>query len=178
MRPRRILLGEARGAEMVAILEAMNTGHDGCMFTVHADDAFKTLQRIETLYLKAGMGNVPLLAVRREIAAAVQIVVNIGIFYVPGQGEIRRVKEISYVTGVVEGEIMQQEKIFKWDVPRGQPAYMGKLAMTQARPTSLIARLEGVITGFDWERDVVGAHYDSFDPPSPDVSRFLDGRRQ
>jgi pilus assembly protein CpaF len=173
MRPRRILLGEARGPEMVAILEAMNTGHDGCMFTVHADDAFKSLQRIETLYLKAGMGNVPLLAIRREIAAAVQLVVNIGIFHMPGGGEVRRVKEITYVTGVVEGETMQQEKIFKWDVPRGRPAHEGQLVMTQARPSSLIARLEGVITGFDWERDVVGRHYDTFEPASPDMGRHL-----
>jgi pilus assembly protein CpaF len=177
MRPRRILLGEARGAEMVAILEAMNTGHDGCMFTVHADDAAKTLQRIETLYLKAGMGNVPLLAMRREIASAVQIVVNIGMFQLPGGAQIRRVREIAFVTGVVEGEALQQEKIFRWDAPRGRPAHEGRLVMTQARPSALIGRLEGMITGFNWERDVVGKHYDSFEPATPDVSRFFDGRR-
>jgi pilus assembly protein CpaF len=114
MRPKRILLGEARGAEIVAILEAMNTGHDGCMFTVHADDAFKSMQRIETLYLKAGMGNVPLLAIRREIASAVNVVVNIGMFHQAGV-TVRRVREISFVTGVVEGEMIQQERIFRWE---------------------------------------------------------------
>ncbi len=165
MRPRRILLGEARGPEMVAILEAMNTGHDGCVFTVHADDAFKTLQRIETLYLKAGMGNVPLLAVRREIASAIQIVVNIGMFILPDGTEIRRVKEISYVTGVVESDVIQQEKIFRWDVARGQSAHAGRLQATLARPTTLVNRLEAQLGAFNWERDVAGVHYDTFAPP-------------
>jgi hypothetical protein len=45
--------------------------------------------------------------------------------------------------------------------------------MTQARPTPLIARLESALSGFDWERDVVGKHYDGFEPASPDVSRHL-----
>ncbi len=173
MRPKRILLGEARGAEIVAILEAMNTGHDGCMFTVHADDAFKSMQRIETLYLKAGMGNVPLLAIRREIASAVSVVVNIGMFHQPGGVTVRRVREISFVTGVVEGDTIQQERIFRWESPRGALAASGRLVMTQARPTPLIQRLESALSGFDWERDVVGKHYDGFEPASPDVSRFL-----
>ncbi len=155
MRPRRILLGEARGPEMVAILEAMNTGHDGCMFTVHADDTHKSLLRIETLYLKAGMGNVPLLAVRREISSAVQIIVNIGMFMQPDGSEVRRVREIAYVTGVVEGDAVQQEKIFKWDSPRGQPTYTGKLTATGARPSTLVQRLESAMQGFVWDRDVI-----------------------
>jgi pilus assembly protein CpaF len=173
MRPRRILLGEARGSEIVAILEAMNTGHDGCMFTVHADDAFKSLQRVETLYLKAGMGNVPLLAIRREIASAINVVVSIALFQPPGAAAIRRVREISFVTGVVEGEMIQQEKIFRWESPRGAPASQGRIVMTQARPTALINRLESAISSFNWDRDVVGAHYDTFDPPNPDAARFL-----
>jgi pilus assembly protein CpaF len=156
MRPRRILLGEARGPEMVAILEAMNTGHDGCMFTVHADDAHKSLLRIETLYLKAGMGNVPLLAVRREIATAVQIVVNIGMFLQPDGSEVRRVREIAYVTGVVEGDAVQQEKLFRWEAPRGQPPHAGRLTPTGARPSALVQRLEAA-GGFSWDRDIVGS---------------------
>lgn len=153
MRPRRILLGEARGPEMVAILEAMNTGHDGCMFTVHADDTHKSLLRIETLYLKAGLGNVPLLAVRREISSAVQIIVNIGMFMQPDGSEVRRVREISYVTGVVEGDSVQQEKLFRWEAPRGQPAHTGKLTATGARPSLLVQRLESAGGGFVWDRD-------------------------
>jgi pilus assembly protein CpaF len=164
MRPRRILLGEARGPEMVAILEAMNTGHDGCLFTVHADDAAKTIQRIETLYLKAGMGNVPLTAIRREIASAVNIVVNIGMFLEPGGVEMRRVREIAFVTGVVEGDSVQQERLFKWDVPRGQHPHTGALALTGARPSQLVNRLESLLPWFNWDRDVAGAHYDTFNP--------------
>lgn len=169
MRPRRILLGEARGAEMVAILEAMNTGHDGCMFTVHADDAFKTLQRIETLYLKAGLGNVPLLAIRREIASAVQLIVNIGMFMLPDGSEVRRVREVSVVTGVVEGDTVQQEKLFRWETPRGQPPHAGKLSATGARPSALVQRLESHAPWFNWDRDVAGAHFDTFTPPGEGV---------
>lgn len=168
MRPRRILLGEARGPEMVAILEAMNTGHDGCMFTVHADDTHKSLLRIETLYLKAGMGNVPLLAVRREIASAVQIIVNIGMFLQPDGSEVRRVREIAWVTGVVEGDAVQQEKLFRWETPRGQPPHSGRLVPTGARPSLLVQRLE-TAGGFSWDRDI-GA-------PGSDASLIRTGGR-
>ena len=171
MRPRRILLGEARGPEMVAILEAMNTGHDGCMFTVHADDTHKSLLRIETLYLKAGMGNVPLLAVRREISSAVQIIVNIGMFMQPDGSEVRRVREISYVTGVVEGDSVQQEKLFRWETPRGQPPHAGKLTATGARPSLLVQRLESLGGGFAWDRDV-----GTFGPDASSTSGRTGGR--
>lgn len=151
MRPRRILLGEARGAEMIAILEAMNTGHDWCMFTVHADDAVKTLQRMETLYLKGGMGNVPILAVRREIAQAVQLVINIAVFMHPDGKEIRRVKEVAYVMGGVEGDRIASEPLFEWQVERGQPLYTGRLVYTGAHPSGLINRLEQRDRSFSWE---------------------------
>jgi pilus assembly protein CpaF len=154
MRPKRIMLGEARGPEMIAILEAMNTGHDGCMFTVHADDAYRTLQRVETLYLKGGMGNVPLLAIRREIAQALQLIINIGVFRMPDGREIRRVKEINFVTGGVEGEMITHEPIFQWQNARGQQEYTGHLAYTHACPGALLRRLEERVRDFNWNRDV------------------------
>ncbi len=154
MRPKRILLGEARGPEMIAILEAMNTGHEGCMFTVHADDAYRTLQRVETLYLKGGMGNVPLLAIRREIAQALNIIVNLGVFRMPDGREIRRVKEINFVTGGVEGESITHEPIFNWVHPRGEPEYTGRLEYTKATPALLIRRLEDRVSGWRWSREI------------------------
>ncbi len=154
MRPKRILLGEARGPEMIAILEAMNTGHDGCMFTVHADDAYRTLQRIETLYLKGGMGNVPLLAIRREIAQALQLIINIGVFRLPDGREIRRVKEINFVTGGVEGEFITHEPIFSWTHERGKEEWNGRLEYTRACPAPLVRRLEERVKSFNWQRDI------------------------
>jgi pilus assembly protein CpaF len=154
MRPKRIMLGEARGPEMIAILEAMNTGHDGCMFTVHADDAYRTLQRVETLYLKGGMGNVPLLAIRREIAQALNLIVNIGVFRLPDGREIRRVKEINYVTGSVEGESITHEPIFQWTYERGKEEWTGRLAFTGACPSKLARRLEDRVRDFNWQRDL------------------------
>ncbi len=154
MRPKRIILGEARGPEMIAILEAMNTGHEGCMFTVHADDAYRTLQRVETLYLKGGMGNVPLLAIRREIAQALQLVINLGVFRMPDGRDVRRVKEINFVTGGVEGELITHEPIFQWTYERGKPEYTGRLEYTNAAPMPLLRRLEDRVPGFNWHRDV------------------------
>jgi pilus assembly protein CpaF len=156
MRPKRILLGEARGPEMVAILEAMNTGHDGCMFTVHADDAFKTLQRIETLYLKSNMSNVPLFAIRREIATAMHVIINIGAFRKPDGTDLRRVKEINYVSGNVEKDSpITSEPLFHWRVPGGKEEHEGHLEFTGAFPETLVRRLETRCRWFNWERDVV-----------------------
>jgi pilus assembly protein CpaF len=153
MRPKRILLGEARGPEMIAILEAMNTGHDGCMFTVHADDAYRSLQRMETLYLKGGLA-VPMLAVRREISQAIQLIVNIGTFRMPDGREIRRVKEIDFVNGNVEGELITHEPVFQWVHERGKEDYTGHLEFTNAYPQQLIRRLEQRVRGFNWQKDI------------------------
>jgi pilus assembly protein CpaF len=156
MRPKRILLGEARGPEMIAILEAMNTGHDGCMFTVHADDAYRSLQRMETLYLKGGL-SVPMLAVRREISQALQLIVNIGTFRMPDGREVRRVKEIDFVNGNVEGELITHEPIFQWVHERGKEDYTGHLEFTNAYPQQLIRRLEQRVRGFNWQKDIENA---------------------
>lgn len=154
MRPKRILLGEARGPEMIAILEAMNTGHEGCMFTVHADDAYRTLQRIETLYLRGGMGNVPLLAIRREIVSAVQLIINLRTFRLPNGTEIRRVKEISYVTGGIEGESMVHEPLFTWAYDPGREEWSGRLEVADSAPMMLIRRLEERTSDFKWAAEM------------------------
>jgi pilus assembly protein CpaF len=75
MRPDRIITGEARGGEIVDILMAANTGHEGQMLTIHANSSREVVQRMETMYLLKGVGDVPLMAIRRQIADAFQLIV-------------------------------------------------------------------------------------------------------
>jgi len=150
MRPRRILLGEARGPEIIAILQAMNTGHEGVLFTVHADDAYRTLQRVEDLYLMGGLGNVPLLAIRRTIARALHLIINIGVFHDSAGRAVRRVREVAFVTGGVEGDAITFEPLFSWQVEPGRESGAGALVFSGAHPTGLISRLEQRSPGFSW----------------------------
>jgi pilus assembly protein CpaF len=92
MRPDRILVGEVRGAEALDLVQAMNTGHDGSLSTVHANGCADALRRLETLVLLAGIG-LPIEAVRDHLAAAIDLVVHIG--RVPGGG--RRVLSVAEV---------------------------------------------------------------------------------
>lgn len=99
MRPDRIIVGEVRGEEAVDMLQAMNTGHSGSLTTGHANSARDMLYRLETMVLM-GM-DIPLLAIRQQIASAIEIIVHIG--RVPG-GK-RRVLELAEITGMEQGEI-------------------------------------------------------------------------
>ncbi|MBX3314466.1 MAG: CpaF family protein [Actinobacteria bacterium] len=94
MRPDRLLLGEVRGGEALDLLQAMNTGHDGSLSTLHANGCADALRRLETLVLLAGIG-LPLDAVRDHIAAAVDIVVHL----VRDVDGLRRVEEVAEVVG-------------------------------------------------------------------------------
>ncbi len=94
MRPDRILVGEVRGAEAFDMLQAMNTGHDGCLSTCHANSPLDALGRLETMVLMAGTG-LPLQAVREQISAAVDFVVHLargpaGTRRIAGVAEVRR----------------------------------------------------------------------------------------
>ena len=96
MRPDRIITGEARGPEIVDILAAANTGHDGQMLTVHANGPKDVVQRLETMYMmREKMGDVPLVAIRRQIADAFQLIVHLQRVFIGGRP--RR-----FVTGVAE----------------------------------------------------------------------------
>lgn len=98
MRPDRLVVGEVRGAEALDLVQALNTGHAGCLSTVHANGAFDALQRLLTLTLLAGSG-LPADAVAAQIAAAVDLVVHVG----RGAGGRRRIVEVGEV--VAPGEI-------------------------------------------------------------------------
>ncbi|PJF38423.1 MAG: hypothetical protein CUN54_10895, partial [Phototrophicales bacterium] len=75
MRPERIVVGECRGGEALDMLQAMNTGHDGSMTTIHANNPRDTISRLETLVLMAGM-DLPLSVVRKQIVSAVDLIVQ------------------------------------------------------------------------------------------------------
>ena len=112
MRPNRIIVGECRGPEALDMLQAMNTGHEGSLTTIHANSPVDALRRLENLVLLAGM-ELPLKAVRELIYSSIHIIVQLARCSDGG----RRVKSISEICGFYEGEIQIQE-IFKYDQRR------------------------------------------------------------
>jgi len=104
MRPDRIVVGECRGGEALDMLQAMNTGHDGSLTTAHANSPRDVLTRLEVMTMMAGM-ELPLLAIREQIASAVNLVVHLGRFSCGS----RRIVSIVEVTGVESGRIQTQE---------------------------------------------------------------------
>src|SRR5437762_13562719 len=100
MRPDRIIIGECRGPEALDMLQAMNTGHDGSLTTVHANDTRDALGRLEMMVGMAGF-DMPMWIIRRQIASAIQIVVQVARL----TGGIRKIIKISEITGM-EGEVM------------------------------------------------------------------------
>ena len=104
MRPDRIIVGECRGAEALDMLQAMNTGHDGSMSTLHANNPRDGLNRLETLVLLAGT-ELPSRAIRSQIASAVNIIVQTERL----RGGSRKVVSVAEVMGMVDGELAMQE---------------------------------------------------------------------
>src|SRR6188474_1154395 len=109
MRPDRIVVGEVRGEEALDMLQAMNTGHDGSLTTVHANTPRDALSRIETM-IAMGATNLPERAMRQQIAAAIQIVIQ--------QSRMadgtRKVTSISEITGM-EGDVITMQEIFAFE---------------------------------------------------------------
>ena len=104
MRPDRIIVGECRGGEALDMLQAMNTGHEGSMSTVHANSAHDALSRLETMVLMAG-AELPSRAIQKQIASAVDIIVQAERV----RGGARKIVSITEITGLVNGEIEHQE---------------------------------------------------------------------
>ena len=109
MRPDRIVVGETRGEEALDMLQAMNTGHDGSLTTVHANTPRDALSRIETM-IAMGATNLPERAMRQQIAAAIQIVVQ----QTRLSDGTRKVTSVSEITGM-EGEIITMQEIFLFE---------------------------------------------------------------
>jgi pilus assembly protein CpaF len=108
MRPDRIIVGECRRAEAFDMLQAMNTGHEGSMTTLHANSPRDAIARLETLCLTAGV-DLPLLAVRKQIQSALDLIVQIKRF----RDGKRRIVSVTEVTGM-EGEVVTLQDIFVW----------------------------------------------------------------
>ncbi len=109
MRPERIVVGECRGGEALDMLQAMNTGHDGSLTTIHANNPRDTISRLETLVLMAGM-DLPLSVVRKQIVSAVDLIVQ----QARMRDGSRKVINITEITGM-EGETVVMQDIFKFD---------------------------------------------------------------
>lgn len=108
MRPDRIIVGETRGAEVIDMLQAMNTGHDGSMTTIHANSARDGISRLENMIAMAGI-EMPLKAVRSQISSAVNLIVQASRL----QDGSRRMTSITEITGM-EGDVISMQEIFKF----------------------------------------------------------------
>lgn len=131
MRPDRIVVGEVRGGESLDMLQAMNTGHDGSISTVHANSPRDAVARLETLVLMAGM-DLPLRAIREQVSSAVNLIVHLSRL----RDGTRRVTHITEVQGM-EGEIVTLQDAFVFDYAAGVDAngrFLGKPVSTGIRP--------------------------------------------
>ncbi len=109
MRPDRIIVGETRGEEVIDMLQAMNTGHDGSMTTIHANSARDGVSRLENMIAMAGI-EMPLKAVRSQIASAVNLIVQASRL----QDGSRRMVSITELTGM-EGEVISMQEVFRYE---------------------------------------------------------------
>jgi pilus assembly protein CpaF len=130
MRPDRIILGEVRGAEAVDMLQAMNTGHEGSLATIHANTPRDALSRLENMIGMAGL-NLPIKAARQQISSAITALVQIGRL---ADGK-RKVMSIQEITGM-EGEIITMQEIFAFRQTGVAPdgTVLGHFCATGVRP--------------------------------------------
>lgn len=126
MRPDRIIVGEVRGAEALDMLQAMNTGHDGSLSTIHANSSRDALSRLETLVLFAGV-ELPVAAIRKQITSAIQLIVFLGRL---SDGS-RRVLSVTELQGL-QGEAYTLQDVFAFheDDRTAQGAILGQLKKT------------------------------------------------
>lgn len=134
MRPDRIIVGEVRGGESLDMLQAMNTGHDGSLSTVHANSPRDAIARLETLVLMAGM-DLPLRAIREQVSSAVDLLVQVTRL----RDGTRRVTHVTEVQGM-EGDIVTLQDAFVFDYAAGidqHGRFLGKPIPTGIRPRFL-----------------------------------------
>jgi pilus assembly protein CpaF len=109
MRPDRLVVGECRGPETLDMLQAMNTGHDGSLTTLHANSTRDTVTRVETMVMMAGF-ELPIRAIRQQFASAVHLLVNAQRL----SGGPRKIMSITEVTGM-EGEVVTMQDLFLFE---------------------------------------------------------------
>ncbi len=129
MRPDRIVVGEVRGGEALDMLQAMNTGHDGSLTTLHANSPRDALSRLETMVLMAGM-DLPLRAIRQQIASAVDLIIHVSRM----RDGSRKVVAVTEVLGM-EGDTILLQDIFKFELEGFKDGkVLGQLQPTGIRP--------------------------------------------
>ena len=130
MRPDRIILGETRGPEAFDVMQAMNTGHDGSMTTLHANTPRDALVRLESMIMMAN-ANLPLIAIRRQVASAIQLIVQIERM----RDGARRVTQIVEIMGM-EGDVIITQILFQfnYDVSAYGSSIQGSYDSTGMRP--------------------------------------------
>jgi pilus assembly protein CpaF len=131
MRPDRIIVGETRGGEALDMLQAMNTGHDGSLSTVHANTPRDALSRLETMVLMAGM-ELPVRAIREQVASAIDLIVQISRL----RDGTRRITHVTEVHGM-EGQVITLQDVFTFDYEAGMNVdgrFLGGQRPTGIRP--------------------------------------------
>ncbi|HYG85937.1 MAG TPA: CpaF family protein [Azospirillum sp.] len=130
MRPDRIVIGEVRGAEAFDLLQAMNTGHDGSMSTIHANNPRDALTRLENMVLMSNP-NLPLRTIRAQIAGAVNLIVQVERM----RDGIRRVQRVAEVVGM-EGDVITTQDLFAfvYDAVESDETVVGRFQCTGVRP--------------------------------------------
>src|SRR5919197_1342626 len=148
MRPDRIVVGEVRGGEALDMLQAMNTGHDGSITTVHANSPRDVLSRVETMCLMAGM-DLPVRAIREQVASAIQVIVHQSRL----KDGTRRVTNVTEVEGM-EGDVITLQDLFLFDFGMGVDEagrFRGHIKSMGLRP-KYIERLEDL--GLHLDREI------------------------
>jgi pilus assembly protein CpaF len=159
MRPDRIVVGEVRSGEALDMLQAMNTGHDGSLTTVHANSPRDALSRLETMVLMAGT-ELPSRAIREQITSAVQLLVHVA----RGEDGVRRIHSISEITGL-EGDVPLLQELFRWRRSgRNERRVEGQFVATGITPR-LVERLRerGAEVPSQWFSDSAGNGDGNFD---------------
>jgi pilus assembly protein CpaF len=155
MRPDRIVVGEVRSGEALDMLQAMNTGHDGSLTTLHSNSPRDTISRLETMCLMAGI-DLPLKVVREQIAAAIDLIIHESRL----RDGTRRIVSITEVCGM-EGDTVVMTEIFKFTQTgvATDGTILGDLKPTGIRPL-FYPRLEAA--GFHLPPEVFGANLGEF----------------
>ena len=153
MRPERIIVGEVRGPEAFDLLQAMNTGHDGSMGTVHANNPREALSRMENM-IAMGNLNIPTLAVREQIAAAINVIIQVQRL----RDGSRKVTHVSEITGM-EGEVVTMQDLFVLEI-LGEDE-KGKL-ITKQRSTGMRPKFYDKARAFGVEQLVLDAMEEAY----------------
>jgi pilus assembly protein CpaF len=131
MRPDRIIVGEVRGGEALDMLQAMNTGHDGSLTTIHANSPRDALARLETMVLMAGL-DLPSRAIREQMVSALGMIVHVRRY----EDGVRRVESVAEITGM-EGNTPQMQEIFRFE----RHGRKGRRLVGEYVPTGIVPRV-------------------------------------